>query len=343
MNHERIQTAALSIIFVIVAIAVVWMWWPFFTLIAMGAILAILFSPIYENILRKTRSETWSAFITLLLILLSVIVPLYLIGQLLFNELASLYQNFRYGGRLFDQHAFVESLPGPIRIVVDNLIQDLAQRFSGFAANTFAAVTSVLSNVAGFFLSFFLVFFTVFYLLRDGNNVKKYLSSILPISESHENLLVTKLELAVNGVVKGMFLIALIQGVVATIGFFLFNIPNPFLWGAFTALVALVPTVGTSISLVPAVLYLFLTGHLGSGIGMAIWAAVPVGLVDNVIGPKLVGSRVNLHPLLVLFSVLGGIGLFGFLGVLLGPIIMAVFIALLDIYRNDLKEYLNKN
>lgn len=343
MDHQRIQLTALSIIFALVAIAVVWMWWPFLTLLAMGVILAVLFQPIYNNILHKTRSEVLSASLTIFIILLIVIAPLYLIGQLLFNELVTLYNNYQNNGSLFNAGVAIDALPGPIKDVVQNFVHDLTQKFSGFAANTFAGITSVLSNVAGFFLSFFLVFFTVYFLLRDGDQAKKFFNSILPISKKHENLLVTKLESAVNGVVKGMFLIAIIQGSMATLGFFIFRVPNPFLWGAFTVLAALVPTIGTSISLVPAVLYLFLTGHVGLGIGMAIWGITAVGLIDNIVGPRLVGSRVNLHPLLVLFSILGGVNLFGFLGVLLGPIFMAIFVTLLDIYRSDLNEYLNRN
>jgi predicted PurR-regulated permease PerM len=342
MTHQRLQLVALSIIFAVITVMVVLMWWPYLTLLAMGAILAILFQPVYKNIAKKTKREAFAAWLTIILILLIVILPLYFVGQTLFNELVALYNRYRSGGINWSASEFVQNLPPSLRGVAENFSSDIGNRFSGFAANAFASVTHLLSNVAGFFLAFFLVFFTVYYLLRDGDNIKKYLGSIFPLSAAHENLLITKLERAVNGVVKGMFLVALIQGIVATVGFFIFGVPQPLLWGLLTFIAALVPTVGTSLAIIPAVIYLFVTGHVGAAIGMLIWGATAVGLIDNVISPRLIGSRVDIHPLLVLFSVLGGIGFFGILGFLLGPILMAIFVTLLNIYRTDLKEYLGK-
>jgi predicted PurR-regulated permease PerM len=118
-------------------------------------------------------------------------------------------------------------------------------------------------------------------------------------------------------------------------------VPNPLLWGSFTVLAALVPNVGTSLSLVPAVLYLFMMDRTGAGIGMAIWGALAVGLIDNVVSPRLIGAQAKLHPVLVLFSVLGGLQLFGFLGFLIGPIIMSMFVVLIEVYSVDLKKYLS--
>jgi predicted PurR-regulated permease PerM len=140
--------------------------------------------------------------------------------------------------------------------------------------------------------------------------------------------------------VKGSFLVALSQGIVASIGFYIFGVPEPLLWGAFTVIVALVPTVGTSLSIVPAVIYLAVTGHSGAAIGMGVWGALAVGLIDNFLGPKLVGRSTKLHPVLVLIAIVGGIQLFGILGFLIGPIIMAIFIAMLDMYRSDFRDNL---
>lgn len=342
MTHQRLQLIVLSLIFGVVALAVVLMWWSFLKLVAIGAILAILFAPVYKNVVKKLRNEPFAAILTIFLILLIVIVPLYLIGQLLFNQLIDLYNQFRDGGITINRTQLIQDLPPQLRSVAENFFNDISGRLSGFAANAFQGVTGVLSNVAGFVLSFFLVFFTVYYFLRDGDKIKGYFNSVMPLSHEHENLLVKKLSTAINGVVKGTFLVALIQGVVATVGFLIFGVPAAFLWGAFTVLAALVPTVGTSLSLIPAVLYLFITGHTGAGIGLVIWGSLAVGMIDNILSPKLVGKQTELHPLLVLFSVLGGIKLFGFLGFLLGPILMAVFVTLLDIYRTDLKGYLEK-
>jgi predicted PurR-regulated permease PerM len=196
----------------------------------------------------------------------------------------------------------------------------------------------MLSNLAAFFMSLFLLIFMVFFMLRDSEKIKAALMDLSPLSKDYEHILLAKIESAIAGVVTGSFLIALIQGLVATVGFTIFGVPNPILWGALTVIAALVPTVGTSLSMIPAVLYLLITGHIGAGIGLLIWGALAVGLIDNVVSPKLVGSKLKMHPLLVLLSIIGGLQAFGFLGFLFGPILMAVFLTLLDIYRTQLKK-----
>jgi predicted PurR-regulated permease PerM len=205
----------------------------------------------------------------------------------------------------------------------------------------FTGLSQAVSSAAGFFFSVFLMFFSLYYFLRDGDKIRLFANKILPLSENKENILVKKLSLAIAGVVKGSFLVALIQGAVATVGFYIFQVPNPLLWGSFTVLAALVPNVGTSLSLIPAVLYLFMMDRTGAGIGMAIWGAFAVGLIDNVVSPKLIGAQAKLHPVLVLFSILGGLQLFGFLGFLIGPIIMSMFVVLIEVYSLDLKKYLS--
>lgn len=341
-GQQRLQIIGFYILLAVAALLVLMMWLPFLKLLALGAILAILFLPVHNNLIKRTHSETLAAWLTIVLILLIVIVPLYLIGHLLFNELVSLYGQYGRGGMTLDQNAIVQNLPQALQDIAARFFGDLSGKLSAFAGNTFAGITGILSNIANFFISFVLVFFTVFYLLKDGSGLKKYFNSIFPLSAEHENLLVNKLELAISGVVKGQFLVALSQGAVGTVGFLIFGVPQPFLWGAFTVLAALIPTFGTSLALIPAVLYLFITGHTGAGIGMAVWGAAAVGTIDNFLAPRFIGSRTKLHPLMVLFGVIGGIQLFGYIGFLLGPIFMAVFMTLLDIYRSDLQEYIKK-
>lgn len=340
MNNQRAQLIGFYVLLAIVTILVFMVWLPFLKLFALGAILAILFLPVQRRLTKETRSETLAAWLTIILILLIVIVPLYVFGQLLFNELISLYGQFSQGTLSIDQGTIIHHLPQVLQDPASHLFSNFAEKLSAIAGNAFSSVANILANVAGFFVSFVLVFFTTFYLLKDGHRLKTYFNSVFPLSAEHENRLVAKLEGAINGVIKGQFLVALGQGIVGVIGFYIFGVPQPFLWGAFVVLAAFVPTFGTSLALIPAVLYLFFVGHIGEGVGMAIWAAAAVGLIDNILAPRLIGSRTSIHPLLVLFGVLGGISLFGYIGFLLGPILMSVFVALLDIYRTDLQEYL---
>ena len=338
MFTPRLQTIGFFVLLAIALVLTASLLWPFLEILALSGILAVLFRPCYLWIYKKIESQGFAASITVLIVLAIVLVPLWLIGYVLFIEVSNVYGNIKNGSFAVDQAVIVHNLPAGLQAFGQSFLSDLSSRISHFASLTTASITSVVSHVANFFFAAFLIFFTLFFFLRDGEKIRAIVGSIFPLSESNESLLIRRLEEAIDGVVKGSFLVALAQGAVATVGFFIFGVPQPFIWGAFTVVAALVPTIGTSVSLIPAVLYLLLTGHTGPAVGMAIWGAFAVGLIDNFISPKLIGSRIKLHPLLVLFAVVGGLKLFGPLGFLLGPIVMAVFVALVGVYQTETKQ-----
>ncbi len=335
MYNQRLQTIGFFVLFGLATLVAILLFWPFLQLLALAAILAVLFKPWHRYVQSNFKSKGLSAFVTVLFVLIIVLIPLGLIGYVLYSEFANLYSNVTSGAVSLDQSTIIDHLPASLHNIGQTFFNDLNSRLSHVAGSTVQSIAGVLSNVANFFIAAFLVFFALFYFLRDGEKLKGLFINIFPLSQLHESKLVDKIEQAISGVVKGSFLVALIQGVVALVGFLIFGVPQPFLWASFTVLAALVPTFGTSLALIPAVLYLLLTGHTGAAIGMVIWGAVAVGSIDNFISPRLIGSRTNLHPLVVLFAVVGGLQLFGVLGFLLGPIVMAIFMALLEIYQTE--------
>lgn len=338
LTHERLQFIVLSLIFMLLGVAVTLIWWPFLKLLVMSGILAILFWPLYERMEKRMSNPVMSATATILILLIILIVPLIILGQMLYGELADLYINLK--DIHISQAQVLAKLPVQFQPWAIEFLTDLGSKAGEFAGGVFTGLSQAVSSAAGFFFSVFLMFFSLYYFLKDGNQIRLFANKILPLSANKENVLVSKLSLAISGVVKGSFLVALIQGAVATIGFYIFQVPNPLLWGSFTVLAALVPNVGTSLSLIPAVLYLLMIDRTGAGIGMAIWGVLAVGLIDNVVSPKLIGAQAKLHPVLVLFSILGGLQLFGFLGFLIGPILMSMFVVLVEVYSIDLKKYL---
>lgn len=337
MFNERLQSIGFFVLLGAALIVSIVMFWPFLEIVAISGIIAVLFRPWFFKLNKHFESENIAALLTVFAAVIMVIIPLFFIGYVLYAETVNVYQNVSNGSFNIDREAIVNNLPVSMQQVANNFFNDLGGRIGDLAGTTVNSVGKLLSNIANFFLSLFLIFFSLFYFLRDGDRIKKFLGSIFPLSQAHETKLGDNLELSISAVVKGSFLVALTQGAVATVGFLIFGVPQPFLWGAFTVLAALVPNFGTSLAMIPAVLYLILTGHVGAGIGMAVWGAIAVGLIDNFIGPRLVGSRANLHPLLVLFAVLGGIQFFGLLGFLLGPILVAVLMTLLTLYQEQQK------
>lgn len=342
MAYKRLQIITFFLILLIAFLVVVFLVRPFAAIVAFGLIVAILFEPINTRFEARLKSPTLAALLTVVLVLVIAFIPIVFFGQLLFNELNSIYDRFRSGDLVLDRQQLVQSLPVQLQDMIATFSRDLNSYLGRLTSNAFQSFSSVLSSATGFVVSFFVFLLTLFYLLRDGPRIKKFFIDIMPMAERQENRLIHRIVFAVNGVVKGSFLTAVSQGVMATIGFFIFGVPEPIIWGLFTIVAALVPTVGTALSLVPAVIYLLVTGQAGNAIGLAIWGAVAVGLIDNFLGPRLVGTRTQLHPLLVLLSILGGIQLFGILGFLIGPIVMAIFVALVDMYRTDFKSYVEQ-
>lgn len=340
MPDKKFQTWAFLGLLLLVLVLVAAIFRPYLSVLAFGAILSLLFRPFYNKLLRRFGSPTPAALVTVVCAALILFIPLWLFGQLLFGELLSWYQQYKAGQLVLDAGSVIANLPPQLQSAGQSLVSDLSGLLGRLGGNALQFISAVLSNIASFFFTVFLLFFTVFYFLRDGRAIKQILIDLSPISTSKENALFVRLHSAINGVILGSFLVALIQGTLATLGFLIFGVPKPFLWGAFTVIAALVPTVGTALAIVPAVLLLLILGHPAAAVGLTVWGVLAVGLIDNFASPKLIGAKTKLHPLLVLFGVLGGIQLFGFIGFLLGPIILAVFAEIIQMYRQDFKDYL---
>lgn len=341
-TENRIHTVSFLIFLLITFIVVAFIAKPFVNLLAFAVIIAILFHPIYKLILKRINKPSIASLLTVLVILGIVFIPLFFFGQVIYSQISDLFDKYKNGSLVIDRSQLISGLPEQAQNIIQNFSKDFNNLVGRLYSQLFSSITGLLSNVANFVIAFFMFFFVVYYLLRDGGQIKEALSSLSPIAHNQESRLIDNIVEAVNGVVKGSFLVALTQGVVATIGFYMFGVPEPLLWGLFTVIAALVPTIGTSISLVPAVIYLAVTGHPTQAFGLAVWGVLAVGLIDNFIGPKLIGGSTKLHPVLVLIAVIGGIQLFGILGFLIGPIIMAIFVAMLRMYRSDFRDDLLK-
>jgi predicted PurR-regulated permease PerM len=182
---------------------------------------------------------------------------------------------------------------------------------------------------------------SIFYFLKDNAHWKKVIMILSPLADADDKKILDRLSNSVNGIIKGYLFIALLQGILMGVGLALFGVPNPALWGLVTMITAFIPTIGTALISVPAILFLFLTGQTIAAVGLLIWAVAIVGMIDNLLSPIIVGSRINLPPLLILFSVLGGISLLGPVGILMGPLTISLLYALISLYRHEFKQSVN--
>lgn len=306
-------------------------------------VFATVFEPIHNRALALVRGQKGiAALITSVIVLIVVIAPITFLGIQIFQESTGLYsylvQNNTATGisRTVEDavHSFNKFLPAQIHFSLDlNLY--LKQGVTWLLQQ----IGPLFANVAQVALGVFVFLAALYYLFKDGHQLKAAIVKLSPLQDAHDEAVFHKLALATNSVIKGSLVVAVIQGLLTTIGFVIFGVPNAALLGSIAAIAALIPGVGTALVLVPAILYLFFSGATLPALGLLLWGMTAVGLIDNFLGPVLVGHGTKLHPFLILLSILGGIGLFGPIGFLLGPLVLSLLFALIGIYFTILKEH----
>lgn len=335
MNLQKQQRVFLLILIGGAALLTFFIFQPFLIALIFAAAIAVVLQPLYQRILGMLRGQkSLAAALTTFTALLILSIPITLLGTQITKEAADLYTALTKNGA---HDTVIIRANALLQEFIPEASIDLAQYARQALAWLLPNLASVFSSSARIALSAFVFFFALYYLLKDGVRLKHTIVHLSPLADTDDELVLTKLRTAVSAVIRGNLTIALIQGIVATIGFLIFGVPNATLWGSVTAIAALIPGVGTALVVVPVAIYLFLTGNIIATIGLLIWGATAVGLVDNLLGPRLLGRGTDLHPLLVFLAVLGGIALFGPLGILLGPVIVSLLIALLGIYTTHLK------
>lgn len=310
---------------------------PFLIVLVLGVSFSIVLFPVYEWLNRRKLPHFLSAFLTLIFFIIVFCGPLLGIGILVFNQSQDLYHNVISGGA--NTGEFISGVNNTVNsFLPEGVTFDLKDRALDFISLISKNITTIFSSTLSTLFSFLLVLLTIFYFLKDGTRWKKALVILSPLADRDDEKIIARLTLAVNSVVKGYLFVALAQGTLMGIGLSLFGVPNPALWGVVAAVTSLLPTIGTSLVSVPAIIFLFASGHDSSAIGLLIWAAFLVGTIDNFLSPLFISKKINIPSLLILFAVLGGISLFGPVGVLIGPLTISLLYTLISIYRNEFKQ-----
>ncbi len=315
---------------------------PFLAPLLLAVIFAVVLQPVYRFVGRRLGGyESIASLLTILIFTVCLLVPATFVASQLVFEAQELYTSVSERGA---EETFGIMLSAAESLLTP-FVPDAAERMDAFVANIdvyarqgldwiIRNIGTAFSGVATFLLALFIFYVALYYLIRDGHLVVRRLVDLSPLSDRDDTTIFDRLGKAIDSVIKGQLFVALIQGTLTGIGFFLFGIPNAVLWGVVAAVAALVPSLGTALVIAPAVAYLALTGSLGAAIGLGAWGAVAVGLVDNILGPKFMSSGLHLHPLIVILAVIGGIMLFGPIGLFLGPLSMSLLFVLLSIYRD---------
>lgn len=314
--------------------------YPYAITLVVAAVLAVMFDPVHRWFVRGMRSETLAATSTVVLIVLVFLVPLVFFGGEAAREGLQVYASLALpegltstaaSAGIVTVHDLIAYLPAPFARFIPDVSIPLAPVLSSVATHAVSGLVALVGAITGTIIGFVIMLISTFYFLRDGRRFMRLVSDAVPLKNEYNALIGQKLHRAAISVVRGTLLVALGQGIVAGLSFWFFAVPHAALWGAATVVASLVPIVGPLLTLLPAVAYLALVGNLPAALGLLLWTICFVGLVDSFIRPHLITRTSQLHPLLVLLSVLGGLSVFGPAGFLVGPLVLSFFLALLEL------------
>jgi predicted PurR-regulated permease PerM len=336
-KSTALENKTLIWLVVVITIAFALILYPFMGAVLWAMFIAIIFAPLQERVRSQVGPRpTLAALLTLSVIVLIVILPLTMLGIAVVQEISVAVQLVRSGevqiGTYFQQA--LDALPGwAHNVLVRFGLADLAamqtrltELFTQSGQFLTVRLLGIGQGTLEFVVAFFVMLYIVFFLLRDGEVLSERISRAIPLHDHQTERLLTQFVTVVRATVKGNIVVALIQGTLGGLAFWVLGLPGPLLWGALMAMLSLLPAVGAALVWGPVALYYLATGEYVSAIGLSVWGVLAIGLVDNVLRPILVGKETRMPDYLVLVSTLGGIAVFGLNGFVIGPVIAAMFI-----------------
>lgn len=317
----------------------------FFAPLILGIMLAGLAFPLYEELLKRWGNrKNLTSLIVVLLISLVIVLPVFGIMTLLTKEALGLLSATRE--QIFSEKLigaldpFTRSFNFNAREIFETQLTPAIKNL-GFTISK--EIGGLLSDAVNLGLHFFVMLVTIFYMLRDGKAFANFLIEFSPLKISDELHLYQTFKDAGKAVFYGNFIASMVQGLLGGIGFVIFGLSSPVLWGAVMGFLALIPFLGPYLIFIPAGIYLIASGKITMAIIFLIYNLLIVSSIDNLIKPKLIGDKIKIHPLLILIAILGGLKIFGLIGIIYGPLIFSIFLALLDVYLKSSKVEIHKH
>lgn len=308
---------------------------PFLEVLVLSSIFGVVLTPLHRRIANKIGGRNGlSAFIVVILFAVVVITPAVFLTTQVFNESKGIYTQLTSESQIDYIQKLTTSIEKPIQKFIPDFKVNIGEYAGVFADWITGHLSTILSSVINIVTGIVLIFISLYFFLKDGKKFKDILINLSPLKDKYDDEIFIKIKQTINSTVRGVLLVAVVQGVLSGIGMWVFGIPNATLWGSISAIASLVPGLGTAVVFIPAVLYMYIAGNVPFAIGLLLWGALIVGLVDNVLGPYLYSKGTEVHQLIMLFAVLGGLSVFGPIGFIFGPLIIGLFFALIDIYQN---------
>lgn len=350
MNFSKIRSLIFFISLIAVTAVFLILLKPFFYPIFWAAVIASIFYPVFKKINSKLKLVNLSAITTILIVLVIIIIPVIFLSGLIVKESLNIYDSLAN-----KQGHIVETIKGVIGWVKSNPITDrlhineqqvteklteIAKIITNFI---FTAAKNLTQNSLTFLIMFVIMVYTLFFFLKDGDKLLRRLMHISPLGDKHEIIMYKKFTSTARAALKGTLIVGAIQGFLGAVLFYAMGIEGALIWGIIMTLFSVVPGFGSYVVWLPVAITMFILGNIWQGIVIVIFGALVISTIDNFLRPVLVGKDTQMHPLLILFSTLGGLLLFGISGFIIGPIISALLLSLWEMYEQYYREELSND
>jgi predicted PurR-regulated permease PerM len=327
-----------------------WLLLPFLAILILGAVVSGISYPLFRFIKGYPKIRpSYASLLTCVLIFFLLFVPIVFFVGSLTQQAYGLYQkaqgaaiNQQIDSMLQQTHILdnANRLLGKFQIEItgEEFKKGVSEAAKFVGLFLFEQARAIASNSLAFVVNFFLMLMVIYFLLLDGDKLVAYIIDLSPLPSDQEWMLISKFSDIAGAMLIGNGLGGFIQGLLGGLAFWIFGLPSAFLWGVIMGLLAFLPIIGIGVVFIPAAIYLFLKGRVAVGIFFIVFYFVLSMGIEYIFKPRLVGHRVKMHPLLVFFAIIGGLKLFGILGIIYGPLVVTGFLTLADIYRSSYQQ-----
>lgn len=313
---------------------------PFFTVLLWAVVLRVVAHPLHREVRKRVPRPGLAAMISTVLVVLLVLVPLTAITITVVREMSGAAASMSSGtGVVLGDWPVVtwalDQLRERFGIDAISAREFVASRLATWGTALASSTLLVVGGAVGALAQIGLVIFVLFYLFRDGERIQRAGSDLLPLERGQMHDILARTREVIEATIYGVLVISAVQGTLGTLIFWILGLPSPVLWGVVMFFLSMIPMAGAFLVWAPASIFLAVTGaYVQAGI-LVVWGVLVIGSIDNFLSPRLVGRRASLHELLIFFGVLGGLQVFGVLGVILGPVVVALTLALVEMARQS--------
>ena len=335
------------ILFAVIVIFLLYIFRFYLWIFLYSVILYVALRPVHDRLLKFLKKRSISSAVIIFLIIGLLVIPAMLMLVILSEQVYELYGRLHFNINYnilkeIGNNPLVESILSFFGVPKGEVEARILSFVSETSMEIFSSITDIVSFPINFIIRFFLMLLILFFLFKDAYNIDNAIYRILPLPPDIEVEIVKKLKGVIYVLMLGNLFIMVLQGSMVGLGLFIAGVNTPLIWGTLAAVLSLIPVIGTTIVWAPAALYLYFTGHYGMAIFAACWCFGWYMILENLVKPKIFGDRLNFHPLLFFFLLLGSIQAFNLPGVIIGPIILSLFYSFWEIYK-ILDDYIMQN